>query len=156
MVSVLFVCLGNICRSPMAEAVFRHYVHEAGLSKHIRIDSAGTGNWHVGEPPHHGTRSKLKEKGISYEGIYARQVTIEDFDQFDYIIGMDENNIQSLHRLAKDNQTNIYRFVDFIPEFGYTEVPDPWYTGDFDETYRLVEAGCKNLLDKIIKEHPLK
>ncbi|SEN34637.1 low molecular weight protein-tyrosine-phosphatase [Lihuaxuella thermophila] len=154
-ISVLFVCLGNICRSPMAEAVFRHYVEQEGLSGKIRVDSAGTGNWHIGEPPHHGTRNKLKEKGISYEGIRARQVRKDDFDEFTYIIGMDESNIASLRKLAGSQDAHIYRFVDLIPGTTYREVPDPWYTGDFDETYQLVSEGCLELLKMIKREHKL-
>jgi protein-tyrosine phosphatase len=152
MTSVLFVCLGNICRSPMAEAVFRHYVEKANLSDEIHIDSAGTGDWHVGEIPHRGTRSKLDEKGISYEGIRARQVVYEDLKKYDYIIGMDDDNIQALRSLAGKSGANIYRFVDFVPSSGYSEVPDPWYTGNFDETYRLIDAGCRNLLKEIMKK----
>lgn len=156
MISVLFVCLGNICRSPMAEAVFRHYVQEAGLSDRIQTDSAGTGNWHIGEPPHQGTRHKLEEKGISYEGITARQVAKKDFAHFTYIIGMDESNVSNLRKLAGDPEAKVYRFVDFIPETTYTEVPDPWYTGNFDETYQLISVGCKELLELIKKEHQLR
>ncbi|RAL26640.1 low molecular weight protein-tyrosine-phosphatase [Thermoflavimicrobium daqui] len=156
MVSVLFVCLGNICRSPMAEAVFRYHVSKAGLSDQIQIDSAGTGDWHIGEPPHQGTRLKLQEKGISHEGMRARQVQLTDFDQFDYIIGMDDKNIASLRQLQKQGKAKIYRFVDFTPDLEYEKVPDPWYTGDFNETYRLVEAGSHKLLQQIIEEHHLK
>ncbi|MBH8596851.1 low molecular weight protein-tyrosine-phosphatase [Thermoactinomyces sp. CICC 10523] len=155
MISVLFVCLGNICRSPMAEAVFRHYVREEGLDDQIRVDSAGTGDWHTGEPPHHGTRKKLDQYGISYEGIRARQVKKEDFSNFTYIIGMDNRNVENLHKLSGNSGNNVYRFVDFIPNTTYTEVPDPWYTGNFDETYELVSAGCRHLLDKIKREHHL-
>lgn len=154
-ISVLFVCLGNICRSPMAEAVFRHLVEKEGLSKQFHIDSAGTGDWHVGEPPHHGTRKKLDEHQISYENIYARQVHKNDFQTFTYIIGMDEDNLRNLKRLAKDPSVQLYRLVDFIPNSTYTEVPDPWYTGNFDETFELVSAGCKGLLEFIKKEHQL-
>ncbi|GGE18718.1 phosphotyrosine protein phosphatase [Marinithermofilum abyssi] len=149
MVSVLFVCLGNICRSPMAEAIFRHQVKEAGLESHIRVDSAGTGDWHVGEPPHKGTRKVLAGLGISDEGIRARQVTREDLDDFDYIVAMDDQNISSLRQLAGDPDTKVYRLTDFIPDTAYNEVPDPYFTGDFDETYRLVEAGCRGLLQTI-------
>jgi protein-tyrosine phosphatase len=155
MISVLFVCLGNICRSPMAEAVFRHYVEQEGLADKIRIDSAGTGDWHVGEPPHHGTRKKLDEQGISYAGLRARQVKASDFDEFTYIIGMDDSNVSNLRRLAGGRDVKIHRFVDFIPGTTYTEVPDPWYTGNFDETYELVTKGCHNLLETIKKEHGL-
>jgi protein-tyrosine phosphatase len=155
LISVLFVCLGNICRSPMAEAVFRHYVREEGLENQIRVDSAGTGDWHTGEPPHHGTRKKLDQYGISYEGIRARQVKKEDFDTFTYIIGMDNRNVENLRKLSGDPDAKVYRFVDFIPNTTYTEVPDPWYTGNFDETYQLVSEGCRHLLEKIKREHRL-
>jgi protein-tyrosine phosphatase len=155
MVRVLFVCLGNICRSPMAEAVLRHYVKEAGLSAHIEIDSAGIGDWHTGEPPHEGTRRKLDEAGISYEGIRARQIRKEDLEKFDYVIGMDNSNMERLYRLAGGKKPHLHRFVDFIPNTTYDEVPDPWYTGDFEETYQLVTAGCRELLKRIIQEHSL-
>jgi protein-tyrosine phosphatase len=155
MISVLFVCLGNICRSPMAEAVFRHYVEQEGLNGHIQVDSAGIGDWHIGEPPHHGTRKKLDEAGISYEGIRARQVKKEDFDRFTYIVAMDDSNLANLHRLAGDRNVSLHRLVDFIPETSYTEVPDPWYTGNFDETFDLVSQGCRGLLERIKKEHGL-
>ncbi|MFC4547026.1 low molecular weight protein-tyrosine-phosphatase [Paenactinomyces guangxiensis] len=154
-ISVLFVCLGNICRSPMAEAVFRHYVREEGLEEQIMVDSAGTGDWHTGEPPHHGTRAKLDEAGISYAGQKARQVKPADFETFTYIIGMDDSNIANLRKLAGRREAKLYRLVDFIPETTYTEVPDPWYTGNFEETYHLVSEGCRGLLETIKREHGL-
>lgn len=154
-ISVLFVCLGNICRSPMTEAVFRHYVKEEGLEAYFHIDSAGTGDWHVGEPPHIGTRKKLDEHQISYENIYARQVHKNDFETFDYIIAMDNNNLRNLKQLSNSATEKLHRLVDFIPNTTYTEVPDPWYTGNFDETYDLISAGCRGLLEFIKKEHAL-
>ncbi|MBA4602730.1 low molecular weight protein-tyrosine-phosphatase [Thermoactinomyces mirandus] len=155
MVSVLFVCLGNICRSPMAEAVFRHLLKMEDLEEKIKVDSAGIGNWHTGEVPHRGTRQKLKSLGISYEGLRARQVNADDFSKFTYIIGMDDSNVNDLRHLAGNRNVNIYRFVDFIPDTTYTEVPDPWYTGNFEETYDLVSKGCRTLLEVIKKEHRL-
>lgn len=101
MVQVLFVCLGNICRSPMAEAVFRHKVKKANLGDKIKVDSAGTASWHEGKVPHEGTRQKLDEVAISYEGMTARQVKAEDFERFNYIIAMDEKNMTDLQSVAE-------------------------------------------------------
>lgn len=157
MVRVLFVCLGNICRSPMAEAVFRNLVIEKGLSSYIEIDSAGTGSWHQGKPPHEGTRSKLDELGISYEGMTARQVNADDFTAFDYVIAMDEQNMHDIKTTYKvDNEVIVRRLMDFVPNPQEENVPDPYFTGDFDYTYELVEQASNELLEYIINNHQLK
>jgi protein-tyrosine phosphatase len=156
MVKVLFVCLGNICRSPMAEAIFRNLVKKEGLEDKIMIDSAGTGNWHIGKPPHHGTQQILSKYNIDFEGIRARQVSEEDLESFDYIIAMDVENLGNLRRLARYKKTGfIGRLLDFVPDSDVADVPDPYYTGNFDEVYELVQKGCKNLLETIKKEHRL-
>ncbi|MDQ0058005.1 low molecular weight protein-tyrosine-phosphatase [Paenibacillus harenae] len=152
---VLFVCLGNICRSPMAEAVMRHHVKEAGFDSVIDVDSAGTGDWHVGHPPHEGTRKQLDDHHISYEGMRARLVNDNDFEQFDYIVCMDNNNIRDVRDLLErsgmrgDARKQIFTFMELLPELGIADVPDPYYSGNFDYVYELVEAGCRQLLLKI-------
>ncbi|MEW8987901.1 MAG: low molecular weight protein-tyrosine-phosphatase [Bacillus sp. (in: firmicutes)] len=151
MIHVLFVCLGNICRSPMAEAVFRDLVKREGLKDKIIIDSAGTGDWHVGHPPHQGTREVLSKNQISAEGIVARQINCDDLSKFDYIIAMDRNNEMDIIRLSgsEQNQSNILKLLDLTDEHRGKDVPDPYYTGNFDEVYQLVKQGCEQLLQKI-------
>lgn len=149
MISVLFVCLGNICRSPMAEAVFRQMVREAGLEKRIHIDSAGIGGWHAGELPHRGTRKILNTYGISHEGIRARQISREDLERFDIIVAMDSDNMSALRRMARQTSAELYLLTDFIPDTDLSDVPDPYYTGNFEEVYELVIAGCRGLLQRI-------
>ncbi|MFC7373597.1 low molecular weight protein-tyrosine-phosphatase [Fictibacillus iocasae] len=156
MIKVLFVCLGNICRSPMAEAVFRKLVEDRGLSHKITIDSAGTGNWHVGEPPHEGTRGVLSERNISYSGQKARQLRQSDLTDFDYLIGMDAENIGNMHRMASQRKTGrIARLLDFVPRSEFEDVPDPYFTGNFQEVYDLVTEGCENLLNEIVRRESL-
>jgi len=148
---VLFVCLGNICRSPMAEGVFRHLVKEAGLEGRFEIDSAGIGGWHVGEPPHHGTRRMLAEKGVDATGLVCRQIRPADLDQFDYVVGMDRENVAALHRLHLEGKSpKACLLLEYAGEERRgQEVPDPYYTGRFAEVYDLVLEGCRGLLAQI-------
>ncbi|MNO47116.1 Low molecular weight protein-tyrosine-phosphatase YfkJ [compost metagenome] len=148
-IGVLFVCLGNICRSPMAEAVFRDLAKREGLEEQFVIDSAGTGDWHTGNPPHQGTRQILDQNGISYEGLRARQVADRDFAEFDYIVAMDVKNEQDLNRLAQQKSAKIIKLLDLVPDSQIKEVPDPYYTGNFDEVYDMVVTGSKALLEYI-------
>ncbi|WP_298828730.1 low molecular weight protein-tyrosine-phosphatase [uncultured Planococcus sp.] len=154
MIRVLFVCLGNICRSPMAEAVLREQLDRQGLSHKVEVDSAGTGNWHVGNNPHPGTLKILKDNAIPADGMIGRQLNKGDFDEFDYIIGMDETNIADIRSmLGQPDHPKILRFLDLTDHL--KDVPDPYYTGDFEETYELVNDGCEALLAKIRKDHEI-
>ena len=147
--SVLFVCLGNICRSPMAEAVFRHLVKQEGLEDRIIIDSAGTGDWHTGQPPHRGTRGILEQYGISYEGIRARQVKKQDFERFDIVVAMDGQNEADLQQIGRQLGAKVVKLLDLVPDAQLKDVPDPYYTGNFQEVYELIERGCTILLSQI-------
>lgn len=141
---VLFVCLGNICRSPAAEGVFRRMAPGAST------DSAGTGGWHVGEPPYGPMQAAARARGYDLSDLRARQFRATDFDRFDLILGMDGDNIANMERLRPSgNVTPLRLFTDYAPETGASEVPDPYYTRDFDGALDLIETCARGLLSEI-------
>ncbi|MCA9949280.1 MAG: low molecular weight phosphotyrosine protein phosphatase [Anaerolineales bacterium] len=153
-VTVLFVCLGNICRSPMAESIFQKMVDDAGLSAKINVDSAGTGAWHVGERPHPGTRRVLQQHGIRSNGR-ARMVRAADMtDPASYIIAMAIDNMDELlHRFG--DHPRLFRLLDFALEAKVRDVPDPYYENNFEYVFELVSDGCRGLLTTIRRNEGL-
>ena len=148
MIKILFVCHGNICRSTMAEYVMKHLVKNAGLEGEFYIDSAATSTEEIGNGVHHGTRRKLARMGVPCGDHRARQMTRADYEKFDLLIGMDNANIRNMTRIAGgDPEGKIRRMLDYTNRPG--EVADPWYTGNFDETWDDVFEGCTNLLEQL-------
>lgn len=141
MIKILFICHGNICRSPMAEFVMRDLITHSSHPQSFQIASAATSTEEIGNPVHPGTRSILRRYGISTEGKTARQMTRKDYDIYDYLIGMDSQNIRNIFRIIRsDPQQKIFRLLDFTDQPG--NIADPWYTGDFETTYHDVLRGC--------------
>lgn len=148
---ILFICHGNICRSPMAEFVMKHLVEEAGLSDQFEIASAATSTEEIGNPVYPPAKRKLAEHGIGCEGKTARQLTWDDYQYYDYIIAMDRNNLRNLRRLIGEDQDHkISLLMDYTRRPG--DVADPWYTGDFETTWQDVIEGCNGLLKAITKQ----
>jgi protein-tyrosine phosphatase len=148
----MFVCHGNICRSTMAEYVMKYLVEKKGLSDRFFITSSATSTEEIGNGVHYGTRRKLNEKGIPCGDHRAIQLTKEDGDRYDYIIGMDSANLKNMRRILKREDDKISLLLDFTDRKGCS-IADPWYTGDFEETYRDVTEGCHALLKKIVEEN---
>ena len=149
---ILFVCHGNICRSPMAEYVMKYLVHEAGMDQHYAIASAATSTEEIGNPVYPPARRKLAEHGISCQGHAARQMTRADYNRYDLLVGMDSANIRNMTRIAGgDPKGKIFKLLDLVslssPRYG-EDVSDPWYTGDFEATWQDVQEGCQALLEE--------
>ncbi len=148
MTRILFVCHGNICRSPMAEFVMKDLVRQAGLESQFHIESAATSTEEIGNPVYPPARRKLAEHGISCEGKTARQLTNVDYDAFDLLIGMDRANLRNMHRICGGNFAGkLHLLMDYTGHPG--DVADPWYTDDFETTWRDVLAGCQGLLREV-------
>lgn len=145
MIRVLFCCHGNICRSTMAQFVFQDMVNKRGLADQFEIDSKATSTEELGNPPHRGTVRKMNEMGIPMKPHRASQLTKSDYDNFDFFIGMDTWNMRNMNRiLGGDPDGKVYKFLTFGSDG--RDIADPWYTGNFDETYRDVVEGCEGFL----------
>ena len=148
MIKILFICHGNICRSTMAQSVMTHLVTQSNLQHAIYINSAATSREEIGNPPHRGTVAKLREVGIPVVPHRAVQMTKEDYEEYDYLIGMDTYNIRNMQRIVgHDKDDKIYKLLTFAGSG--RDIADPWYTGNFDETYNDVLEGCEALLKHI-------
>ncbi len=157
-VSVLFCCMGNICRSPTAEIVFRHFVEKAGLQDHFIIDSAGTHDYHIGDAPDKRSQHAAKQRGYDMSSLRGRKVDLNDFTRFDYVLAMDEANLSILQRLRPHNAHNhLGLFLDFATRYDEREVPDPYYGGNdgFERVVNMVEDAAEGLLNHICKEKNL-
>ncbi|MFV0362968.1 MAG: low molecular weight protein-tyrosine-phosphatase [Suipraeoptans sp.] len=151
MTKILFICHGNICRSPMAEFVFKDMVEKRGLADCFHIESAATSREEIGNQPHYGTRKILDDLGIDYSDKRARQIKYDDYDKFDYLIGMDTYNLRNMNRMFdNDPESKLYLLLEFAGEDG--DIADPWYTNKFDTTYRDVVKGCEALLNRLMEE----
>lgn len=150
MIKVLFICHGNICRSTMAESVFTYIVKQKKLEDMFYINSAATSREEIGNSPHYGTVGKLRQAGIPLVPHRAVQMTKADYDNYDYLIGMDTANIRNMNRIAGgDPDSKIYKLLTFAGSG--RDVADPWYTGDFDATYEDVITGCEAFLEYVLK-----
>lgn len=152
MVKVLFVCHGNICRSPMAEFMFKDMVKKLHKEDQFEIASAATSREEIGNPVHYGTRNKLAQFGISVAGKYARQMTKQDYENYDYVLIMDHNNYRNTQRIiGQDKLQKVHLLLDFTARKGQS-IADPWYTGDFDITYNDIKDGLEGFYDYLVQQ----
>ncbi len=156
MVKVVFVCLGNICRSPTAEGVFRHLVEQQGLGEQIIADSSGTSGWHNGDAPDRRSQQIAKARGIDLSGLRSRLAVAEDFHEFDYVLAMDGSNYNNLLAMCPPgHEDRLHMFMKFAPELGRMDVPDPYYHDGFDSVYDMLEAASAGLLADIRERYGL-
>lgn len=149
MIRIMFICHGNICRSPMAEFVLKDMVKKRGLTEQFFISSSATSREEIGNPVHYGTKNKLAAHGIDTSGKYAVQLKKSDYADYDYLIAMDSLNLRNIGRIIPDDPENkICRLLDFC---GGGDIADPWYTGNFDDTYDDILRGCEALLKHILQ-----
>jgi protein-tyrosine phosphatase len=156
MVRVLFVCLGNICRSPTAEGVFRQVVRQASLADYIDIDSAGTHAYHIGDPPDRRAQAAAARRGVDLSGLRGRQATPRDIEEFDYVLAMDRENLQNLQAICPSGlETKLRLFLEFAGERVEREVPDPYFGGEsgFDRVLDMIEDAAQGLLAHIRQHH---
>ena len=154
MIKILFICHGNICRSTMAESVFTYLAAQRGLLDCFEIDSAATSREEIGNTPHYGTVTKLRQVGIPVVPHRSRQMTVADCEYYDYLIGMDSANIRNINRIAGGNMGDkIYKLPSFAGQS--KDIADPWYTGNFDDTYNDVLEGCEAFLDYLVENGEL-
>jgi protein-tyrosine phosphatase len=157
MVRVLFVCLGNICRSPTAEGVFRQVVRQASLADYIDIDSAGTHAYHIGDPPDRRAQAAAARRGVDLSGLRGRQATPRDIEEFDYVLAMDRENLQNLQAICPSGlEAKLRLFLEFAGERVEREVPDPYFGGEsgFDRVLDMIEDAAQGLLADIRQRHP--
>lgn len=148
MIRIMFVCHGNICRSPMAEFVMKNLIEKAGVGDKFYVKSSATSYEEIGNPVHPGTRNKLAEFGISVKGKQAVKLVSSDYEDYDYFIGMDNANIRNMKNILNgDPDKKVYKLLEFSGDYG--DIADPWYTGNFDDTYDDVLKGCTALLEKL-------
>jgi protein-tyrosine phosphatase len=149
--SVLFVCLGNICRSPLAQGVFENKLENKKIAEKFFVDSCGTGSWHVGEKPHKGSIAIARQYGVNIENQRARDLNLSDFKKFEWIIAMDSQNLRDIESLASDSKARIHLLREFDTQKDSMDVPDPYYTGGFQQVFDIIDRSCDKLLERILR-----